>query len=83
MRSWRDWSWADGNFWDSGVQPQFSRYRPGLLRWDPAVANLRVTGSFQLADTDRVLTLLAATLPVELQWRTRFWVTLIPRSVAV
>lgn len=22
MRSWRDWSWADGNFWDSGVQPQ-------------------------------------------------------------
>lgn len=21
MRSWRDWSWADGNFWDSGVQP--------------------------------------------------------------
>lgn len=62
---------------------QFSRYRPGLLRWDPAVANLRVTGSFQLADTDRVLTLLAATLPVELQWRTRFWVTLIPRSVAV
>lgn len=62
---------------------QFSRYRPGLLRWDPAVADLRVTGSFQLADTDRVLTLLAATLPVELQWRTRFWVTLIPRSVTV
>lgn len=23
MRSWRDWSWADGNFWDSGVQPLF------------------------------------------------------------
>lgn len=22
MRSWRDWSWADGNFWDSGVQPR-------------------------------------------------------------
>lgn len=62
---------------------QFSRYRPGLLRWDPAVADLRVTGSFQLADTDRVLTLLAATLPVELQWRTRFWVTLKPRSVSV
>jgi hypothetical protein len=25
MRSWRDWSWADGNFWDSGVQPQIGR----------------------------------------------------------
>lgn len=26
MRSWRDWSWADGNFWDSGVQPQIAAY---------------------------------------------------------
>ncbi|WP_454252948.1 FecR domain-containing protein [Pseudomonas sp. Marseille-Q7302] len=59
---------------------EFSRYRLGLLRWDPAVADLRVTGSFQLADTDRVLALLAATLPVDVQWRTRFWVTLVPRS---
>jgi hypothetical protein len=25
MRSWRDWSWADGNFWDSGVQPLHER----------------------------------------------------------
>ncbi|MCD4863860.1 FecR domain-containing protein [Pseudomonas benzopyrenica] len=62
---------------------EFSRYRLGLLRWDPAVANLRVTGSFQLADTDRVLTLLAATLPLEVHWRTRFWVTLQPRTVSV
>ncbi len=28
MRSWRDWSWADGNFWDSGVQPQTGKYPP-------------------------------------------------------
>jgi transmembrane sensor len=59
---------------------EFSRYRLGLLRWDPAVANLRVTGSFQLADTDRVLALLAATLPLDVHWRTRFWVTLVPRA---
>ena len=59
---------------------ELSRYRLGLLRWDPAVANLRVTGSFQLADSDRVLALLAAILPLELQWRTRFWVTLVPRA---
>ncbi len=26
MRSWRDWSWADGNFWDSGVQPQIRMF---------------------------------------------------------
>jgi hypothetical protein len=29
MRSWRDWSWADGNFWDSGVQPLL--YQPGYF----------------------------------------------------
>lgn len=32
MRSWRDWSWADGNFWDSGVQPQIAAYRDTLAR---------------------------------------------------
>ncbi|WP_228392807.1 hypothetical protein, partial [Pseudomonas helleri] len=29
MRSWRDWSWADGNFWDSGVQPQVGKLKDG------------------------------------------------------
>jgi hypothetical protein len=23
MRSWRDWSWDDGNFWGSGLQPLY------------------------------------------------------------
>ncbi len=59
---------------------ELSRYRPGLLRWDPALERLRVTGSFRLDDTDRVLTLLAATLPLEVQARTRYWVTLVPRG---
>jgi len=31
MRSWRDWSWADGNFWDSGVQPQHADIGRGTL----------------------------------------------------
>lgn len=58
---------------------ELSRYRPGLLRWDPALENLRVTGSFRLDDTDRVLSLLAASLPLEVQSRTRYWVTLVPK----
>jgi transmembrane sensor len=41
---------------------------------------LRVTGSFRVEDTDRVLALLAASLPLEVQSRTRFWVTLLPRK---
>ncbi|MEZ1314383.1 DUF4880 domain-containing protein [Pseudomonas fluorescens] len=55
-------------------------YRPGILRWEPALENLRVTGSFLLDDTDRVLALLAASLPLEVQSRTRYWVTLVPRK---
>ncbi|MFC5695543.1 DUF4880 domain-containing protein [Pseudomonas sp. GCM10022186] len=59
---------------------ELGRYRSGLLRWDPALEALRVTGSFRLDDTDRVLSLLAASLPVEVHSRTRFWVTLVPRK---
>lgn len=57
---------------------ELSRYRNGVLRWEPALEGLRVTGSFRLEDTDRVLALLAASLPLEVQARTRFWVTLRP-----
>jgi transmembrane sensor len=59
-----------------------SRYRPGVLRWPAAVAALRVTGSFRLDDTDRILSLLSASLPIEVQSHTRYWVTVLMRSQA-
>lgn len=59
---------------------ELSTYRPGLLRWEPELESLRVTGSFRLEDTDRVLALLAASLPLEVHRRTRYWVTLLPRK---
>ncbi|NIE72877.1 DUF4880 domain-containing protein [Pantoea sp. Ap-967] len=59
---------------------ELRRYRPGLLRWAPELAQLKVTGTFRLDDTDRVLALLAASLPVEVHARTRYWVTLAPRE---
>ncbi|WP_460139741.1 FecR domain-containing protein [Pseudomonas sp. S2_E01] len=58
-------------------------YRSGILRWDPELEKLRVTGSFLLDDTDRVLALLAASLPLEVHSRTRYWVTLLPRKNSV
>ncbi|MDV9034426.1 FecR domain-containing protein [Pseudomonas sp. RAC1] len=57
---------------------ELDRYRPGVLRWDPAVERLPVTGTFQLDDTDRILALLAASLPVQVHYRTRYWVSLTP-----
>jgi transmembrane sensor len=59
---------------------ELSTYRPGLLRWEPELESLRVTGSFRLEDTDRILALLAASLPLEVHRRTRYWVTLLPRK---
>lgn len=52
-----------------------SRYRRGVLRCDAAVADLRVSGVFSLADTDRALASLAVGLPVETLYRTRYWAT--------
>lgn len=61
---------------------QIARYRPGVLRCDPRVADLRVTGSYPLNDNERILTLLESSLPVSIQRRTRYWVTLVPRTQA-
>ncbi|WP_162094937.1 FecR domain-containing protein [Pseudomonas chlororaphis] len=57
---------------------ELSRYRPGFLRCSAEVAALRVTGSFQLDDTDAALALVASTLPVRIERRTRYWVTVVP-----
>ena len=54
---------------------ELARYRPGLLRCDPAVAGLSVNGVFSLRDTDRALHNLELALPVQIVARTRFWVT--------
>lgn len=59
---------------------ELSRHRPGILRCDPDVAELPLTGVFPLADTDRVLAALQQSLPVEMQRVTRYWVTVRPRG---
>lgn len=61
---------------------ELARYRPGVLRCAPEVADLRISGAFQLADTDYVLALLRETLPVQVVLRTRWWVTVVPRGTA-
>ncbi|WP_194789860.1 FecR domain-containing protein [Pseudomonas sp. UFMG81] len=75
------WGWTDGVL---SVQQmplgefvdELSRYRPGLLRCAPDVAGLKVSGTYQLADTDQILLLLARSLPVRIDYRTRYWVSI-------
>ncbi|CAB3735002.1 Protein FecR [Achromobacter deleyi] len=59
---------------------QLGRYRSGFLRCDPAVADLRVTGVFSLQDTDRALRNLALGLPVDIRYRSPYWVTVSART---
>jgi transmembrane sensor len=59
---------------------ELDRYRSGILRWQPELEALRVTGSFRLDDPDQVLNLLAVSLPLRVQWRTRYWATLVPQE---
>lgn len=61
---------------------ELGRYRAGVLRCDPDVAHLRISGAFQLADTDAVLAALPATLPVQVRYRTPYWVSIGPRDAA-
>ena len=59
---------------------ELGRYRYGHLGCDPSLAQLKVSGTFPLADTDRVLFAVARTLQLEVRQFTRYWVTLKPRT---
>ncbi|MCJ8207296.1 DUF4880 domain-containing protein [Pseudomonas sp. RGM2987] len=75
------WSWSDGVISARDMRlgdfiETLSRYRPGVLRCADEVSGLRVSGTFQLADTDRVLALVAQSLHLRIDYRTHYWVTL-------
>lgn len=82
MPDWRDGVLSVENQPLGQFLRELGRYRPGILRWEPALESLKVTGTFQLNDTDRILALLAASLPVKVQSRSRYWVTLVPQHDA-
>ena len=54
---------------------ELGRYRRGHLGIAPEVADLRITGSFPLHDTDKALNALLPTLPVQIEQHTPWWVT--------
>ncbi|MGC1510249.1 DUF4880 domain-containing protein [Ketobacter sp. MCCC 1A13808] len=51
------------------------RYRSGYLRCDERAAKLVVSGSYPLADTDRVLAALELALPVRVRRLTPYWIS--------
>ncbi|MGH8388101.1 MAG: FecR domain-containing protein [Pseudomonas sp.] len=61
---------------------ELGRYRPGHLGVAPQVADLRITGSFPLRDTDLALNTLLPTLPVQIEQHTQWWVTVAAKTDA-
>ena len=59
---------------------RLSAYRRGYLGCDPAVSALTVTGTFPLHDTDMALDMLTNALPVQLNRRFSWWLTVAPRD---
>lgn len=74
-------AWADGlivtrNMRLGDFLTEVGRYRQGFLSCASDVADLRLSGVFRLEDTDKLLAILPRTLPVQLRYRTRWWVIL-------
>ncbi|MHA3735923.1 FecR domain-containing protein [Pseudomonas sp. Eth.TT006] len=74
-------AWVDGlivtrNMRLGDFLKEVGRYRPGFVSCASAVADLRLSGVFRLEDTDKLLAVLPQTLPVQLRYRSRWWVTL-------
>lgn len=59
------------------VLAQLDRYRRGVLRCDPAVAALQVSGSFSLDRPDASLDLLASVLPIRVQRVFGYWANVV------
>lgn len=73
-------AWLDGLIVTQGMPlgaflDEVGRYRKGLIRYTPEVAELQVSGVYKLADTDRLFQLLPQSLPVRVGGLTRWWVS--------
>lgn len=76
-------AWTDGMLVASSMRlgdflAELGRHRPGYLSCDPAIVDLRVSGSYPLDDTGRILDALRIALPVEIHFFTRYWVMVRP-----
>lgn len=53
-------------------------YRSGYLSLDPSLADLRISGSFPLLDSDKALAALPPSLPVRIKQFGKWWARIVP-----
>ncbi len=80
MLAWQQYMLVADNMPLAEIVAQLQNYHHGWLRCDPLIAERRVSGTYPLNNIDQVLKALAATLQLELVYRTRYWITLKPQQ---
>ncbi|WP_238926731.1 FecR domain-containing protein [Achromobacter xylosoxidans] len=78
-RSWTDGLLVAENMRLGDFVAELSRYRRGYLGCAPAIADLRIVGTYSTADTRQALAALEATLPVRVREPMPWWTVLEPR----
>ena len=73
-------AWTDGMLVAAHMRlgdflEELGRYRRGQLRCDSQVADLLISGTYPLDDSERILDLLQVSLPVRVNRFTRYWVS--------
>ncbi len=76
-------AWLRGNFVASNMRldvfvTELQRHRAGVLSCDPAIADLRISGTYPITQPDRVLQTLAEILPIRLQKFSNYWIRILP-----
>lgn len=77
--------WADGVISGCSIRladllAELNRYRHGHIACDERVADLRLSGTYHLRQTEQVLRLIAQTQPVRIRSRTSWWIQVEPAS---
>jgi transmembrane sensor len=73
-------AWVDGMLVAAHMRlgdflDELGRYRRGQVNCDAKVADLPISGTYPLDDSERILDLLEISLPVKVKRFTRYWVT--------
>lgn len=78
-------AWTDGMLVAAHMRladflDELGRYRRGQLRCDARIADLLISGTYPLDDSERILDLLEISLPVKVRRFTRYWVSVEARA---
>jgi len=73
VNDWKQGKFTAYNLPLADLCSELSRYTPALISVDDDIAQLKVVGTFPIMDIEQSMQLLAESLPIALQARTKWW----------